>query len=359
MKSFKDLFSLKRHKSDDDIAKKTHRKSFSASSLTNLTNLVLSKSKSVSLLKINSEDSLTSSFRACSDEDFDRNVDSSGENKLKRVRKCDESDNHNNNNVTKRMKQEDDADIDMEVDKEIANSDEKDKVEYKSVSLRVCQGDTLGLEIHPKWTFASDEVSGYYISHIIPGSVAHRNKILKTGDEIVKVNGKKMTNVSDLFRRNDTLELIVARKKQPKNDDDFKIPTTITGMKKFTSSPTSQPKKRKIPNYTEEYCGVSGELRLSVTFYKGAGSKGLGFSVVGGRDSPKGFLGIYVKSVFEHGQAAELGVLREGDEIVAVNDKVMKGMTHDEAVETFKSIKSGYVFIEVVRRGRSKTSHSF
>ena len=48
-----------------------------------------------------------------------------------------------------------------------------------------------------------------------------------------------------------------------------------------------------------------------MTFEKGPGKKSLGFTVVGGKDSPKGSIGIYVKSIFPNGQA--LGMLKEGN----------------------------------------------
>ncbi|XP_075216369.1 uncharacterized protein LOC142321824 isoform X2 [Lycorma delicatula] len=89
---------------------------------------------------------------------------------------------------------------------------------------------------------------------------------------------------------------------------------------------------------------------MMVKFNKGPGHKGLGFSIVGGKDSPKGNMGIYVKTIFPNGQAADTNTLREGDEILAVNNKALHGLSHQEAINMFKNIKSGEVLLHVGRR---------
>jgi len=106
-------------------------------------------------------------------------------------------------------------------------------------------------------------------------------------------------------------------------------------------------KNSKIPR-RHQFSGVTVH---NVEFEKGPGiKKGLGFSVVGGIDSPRGSMGIFVKTIFPEGQAAEKPGLREGDEILSINGQVLQGMTHGQAIAVFKNIKHGMVSLHIARR---------
>jgi len=106
-------------------------------------------------------------------------------------------------------------------------------------------------------------------------------------------------------------------------------------------------KNSKIPR-RHQFSGVTVH---NVEFEKGPGvKKGLGFSVVGGIDSPRGSMGIFVKTIFPEGQAAEKPGLREGDEILSINGQVLQGMTHGQAISVFKNIKQGAVSLHIARR---------
>ncbi|XP_025405815.1 pro-interleukin-16-like [Sipha flava] len=97
---------------------------------------------------------------------------------------------------------------------------------------------------------------------------------------------------------------------------------------------------------------------MTVKFQKGPGHKCLGFSIVGGTDTPKGTMGIYVKTIFPNGQAADVESLKEGDEILAVNNKPLHGLSHREAIAVFKEIKLGEIALHIGRRVQKKTRES-
>ncbi|XP_066986662.1 uncharacterized protein [Macrobrachium rosenbergii] len=111
-----------------------------------------------------------------------------------------------------------------------------------------------------------------------------------------------------------------------------------------------QPSFCTLPRHKRE---VTFQIR-TVVFEKGPGHRSLGFSIVGGTDSPKGSMGIFVKTVFPQGQAASSGALQEGDEILAINGKPLHGSSHKEAIQAFKEIKQGKVVLHIGRRHRKK-----
>ncbi|CAD7012785.1 uncharacterized protein LOC101454015 isoform X2 [Ceratitis capitata] len=98
----------------------------------------------------------------------------------------------------------------------------------------------------------------------------------------------------------------------------------------------------------------SRSTQKTITFFKGHGMKSLGFSIVGGRDSPKGNMGIFVKTVFPSGQAADDGTLQAGDEIVEINGTSVQGMSHAETIRLFKDVREGAIVLKVLRRKLQK-----
>merc|ERR1719220_360891 len=183
---------------------------------------------------------------------------------------------------------------------------------------------------------------------------------LDTADEALSVAGTEYSEAPSVAR-----SYTISQHSNQNRPGRYSMPTTPTPMDKqnygvmrrampahvvAAQGPVERRNAQKasmIPRMRPKSLSVSIH---TIEFEKGQGKKGLGFSVVGGIDSPKGSIGIFVKTVFSVGQAIDQGSLKEGDEILAVNGLALQGMSHAEAISVFKNIRSGKVLLHVARR---------
>lgn len=233
------------------------------------------------------------------------------------------------------------------------------------------------------------KVLGYVVAELEESGPAARSGQLCKGDELLVINGYQVQGVEIedarrlLCMDNKDVFLRVARQVSASTDDEHSRKAEAIRRRATTerrasishpgapvdcSSPPEVPKKPNGENQqfsTGVLCTLPRNPRRKsraqtdfqvVSFVKGPGRRALGFSIVGGRDSPKGAMGIYVKSIFPGGQAAETGLLKEGDEIVMLNGEPFQGMSHAEAIGAFKRIKQGDVVLHIARRVASQKS---
>ena len=202
--------------------------------------------------------------------------------------------------------------------------------------------------------------------------------MLTVGDEIVNINGKRLRGLElDTARQilsqcSRTAEAVVARTEVVAGEvgeTEEKIvlweggvrtgvySTVITvgdNRSEVTAVDTPHITRHCLQTNSQPARPLLTNSVLSVDFEKGPGQRPLGFSVVGGADSAKGSLGIFVKTVMPEGQAALL--LCEGDQILSVNGQSLQGLSHSQAISVFKVIRSGVVSLQVVRRPPARIS---
>ncbi|GFX42707.1 PDZ domain-containing protein 2 [Trichonephila clavipes] len=277
-----------------------------------------------------------------------------------------------------------------------------DMHELISVDLKKDEHGELGIYI-TGCTDAEKNVLGYIIMDLEKDGPAERSGKLLKGDELLMVNGQKLQGVGleearrllrvpesemhlllarelseDLCFKEDTSRLQNTLPPVPElHESNVQVSNVIPRLRHWQSDVSSYckadnrlshpdlPPKSGIDNERMGSNGIctlprrpkSSQLSLhTVVFEKGPGRKSLGFSIVGGKDSPKGELGFYVKTIFVNGQAAETGCLKEGDEIYTLNGQTLQGLSHSEAIAAFKKIKQGPVVLHIGRRSNKKST---
>nr|CAD7206047.1 unnamed protein product [Timema douglasi] len=221
-------------------------------------------------------------------------------------------------------------------------------LEREFKTLRLARSDVGELGVHVEKKDSTGRSACYVITRVEPGGPADRDGRFREGDEIIKVNGRRLRGMS-LQEARTTLnicprDVVVARPVQNKE----KPPSQPSDAAPLGATP---PTGKGLDGNEEVLIPVRPRDPTTQGHTPPRpGKKSLGFSVVGGQDSPKGSMGIFVKTVFQSGQAAEDGSLKEGDEILTVNGSSLQGLTHAEAITAFKNIKEGQVVLHVGRR---------
>lgn len=159
------------------------------------------------------------------------------------------------------------------------------------------------------------EVREITVHKVIPGGLAHRDGRIQKGDRVLSINGKVLKGAthSQLLKHLKTSRsdvVLVVAKPQEQGEDEEEIRTIDIELVKSTA--------------------------------------GLGFSIAGGRSSPRGDVPITVKKIFTGGAADRSKQLNLDDEIVEVNGTKMNNKTHFEAWTFLKSVPNGVVKLKII-----------
>ncbi|XP_076305327.1 uncharacterized protein LOC143222563 isoform X2 [Tachypleus tridentatus] len=211
---------------------------------------------------------------------------------------------------------------------------------------REIQGGSIGITLAGG---VDCEVKEITVHKVITGSLADRDGRIKKGDRIISINGRCVKGMShsvavNLLKSPRKEVVLVVSRERP----DCR-PARVLSIEKdvlykeknvsYTVGAKGMDEVKKLNSEvkSEDECVKKVEILKDGT--------GLGFSLEGGKDSPAGDKPLIVKKVFTGGAAAKEGILKAGDEILAINDKTVVNMTRTEAWNFMKKLTDGPVLI--------------
>ncbi|XP_040264025.1 inaD-like protein isoform X2 [Bufo bufo] len=163
-----------------------------------------------------------------------------------------------------------------------------------------------------------------FIAMIQASGVAARTNKLKVGDRIVSINKQPLDGLSHA----DVVHIL--------KNAYGSIALQVVADTNISAIASQLESMSLCQNISSEHQPEEGESPVPIIIHLEKGPDGLGFSIVGGYGSPHGDLPIYVKTIFSKGAAAVDGRLKRGDQILAVNNESLEGVTHEEAVAILK-----------------------
>uniref|UniRef100_A0A7M4FD90 Membrane-associated guanylate kinase, WW and PDZ domain-containing protein 1 n=1 Tax=Crocodylus porosus TaxID=8502 RepID=A0A7M4FD90_CROPO len=189
-----------------------------------------------------------------------------------------------------------------------------------------------------------------YIGHIVPLGAADADGRLRSGDELICVDGTPVVGKSHQLvvqlmqqaAKQGHVNLTVRRKVVYTESSNATLLTNAEKIATITTTHTPQQIPQENRNNTKpkqesQFDFKPPQAAQDQDFYTvelERGAKGFGFSLRGGREYN---MDLYVLRLAEDGPAERCGKMRIGDEILEINGETTKNMKHARAIELIKN----------------------
>ncbi|VDO50236.1 unnamed protein product [Haemonchus placei] len=182
--------------------------------------------------------------------------------------------------------------------------------------------------------------NGSTIGQILENSPAEKCGRLKVGDRVVAVNGIDILNLTHgeivgLIKASGlTVRLTIA----PPMQDGGPLASSTLNRSVLPNSYISSPPATFVPPpptfQNGGYYATLGRDSPIISVELERGARGFGFSIRGGQEF--GAMPLFVLRIAEDGPAAIDGRLKVGDQLISINGRDTKGLTHEEAIQLIK-----------------------
>ncbi|EDO37479.1 predicted protein [Nematostella vectensis] len=202
---------------------------------------------------------------------------------------------------------------------------------------------------------ADSPLKNHYVSDILPNSCASKCDCVRIGDELLEVNGHKLSgrthaDALTIFRSlPSVIKLVVFR-----NKDGNK--TLLGSLRKPPEDVANRPEGD--PNITGRY--ITERKTITTEVVKDNSTGEWGFIIGGGMCSPYGNLPIHILDIQNPGIS---GVLRKGDEIIDFNGDNFEDVTYleaDRVIRQYEGTKARLIIKRKhVTRNRLQMANTF